>query len=142
MLSLIALAHVAVIIIGWRAAAAIGAPSWFVESLRAGTLLAPVTVACISCALMYAAVGVLSLASLIKLELPFRTGVVWAFGLALLIRALALPAIAVLVPRARIGIGWFEVATAIAAGLLGACFIASVPRKRSGRGGSSAVSTS
>ena len=80
--------------------------------------------------LIYAAACVLSIDGWIRRCLPWRRTCVCIFGVALLLRGIALPTIALLVPRSRLEIGLFETSTAVAAALLGVSILAVVVRRR------------
>ena len=129
-LLLAAVAHLAVLAVGERGAAAMGAPPWILDSLNAGTWLAPAIILGIACVLAYAAACVLSLAGSFKRELPLSRACVTLFALAMLLRGAALPVIAIVVPAARPDIGLFETSIAVGAALLGASLLAVVARYR------------
>ena len=129
-LSFAAVAHLAVLAVGERGAAALGAPPWILDSLTADTWLAPAIILGIACMLAYAAACVLSLAGSFGRALPLSRACVTLFGMAMLLRGAALPVIAIVVPRARSDIGLFEACTAVGAALLGASLLAVVARHR------------
>lgn len=118
-----ALLHVAALFAGPETLIAIGAPVDIVVSAQQGTWLAPLTIIGIGTAL-----GVLGLYALSALgtfrRLPGVRLVLGAAAGVFLLRALALPAVWVMVPALREKLTLFEVATALLCLLIGLAFLA------------------
>ena len=120
--------HVVALLAGPGMIAALGAPDSVVHSARQGTMLAPLVILGITAAL--AGLGFYALSGAGKVRrLPFLRFVLGAAACVFFLRALALPAVLLMVAGAREQLTPFEIYTALLCFLIGMAFLPGLGRQ-------------